>query len=536
MTDAPRKASPETAPSDPALALNDRYRALADRIWSLSMESGLTTDFFRESLEANASNLAAIRSIDGDLSALGQGISAISLSAAEAGAELERADAATAGALAAMDSGSIALSEVDARMEVFAGIFSRVTQSMADIERTLRSIEEIAELTNLLSLNAAVEAARAGVHGKGFKVVANEVKNLASKSRHLTDSAAALLVELRKGMTEAETGFAAVSKSEAELAGRMGASRAELAAGARAVSGAAGGMRSIRDALAGQTESSRRISAAMDELSEAARLLTSNSSLIAGNLERQEGSAAAVSQAAGALKATIDAVHGARRDGAMIAVGHDITYPPWVYIKDGHSAGIAIDAARRLLGEAGFSPVFHPGQFSDALADLLEGRSRIVANVGWPNRFLEGKPVVPSLPFAAFRPAVFCREGEPDRPRRFEDLAGRRVAVQKGSYAADLLSGYGCEQVVAANDLEAFAAVVWKRADFAVTERLVGAWLSKRYFSGTVATAFESDSELQAVFLLSARDAELKTLLDGRIRDPASAAWLGRLVAGSADD
>jgi len=57
-----------------------------------------------------------------------------------------------------------------------------LNDSSGQISKIIKVIDEIAFQTNLLSLNAAVEAARAGVHGKGFAVVAEEVRNLAQRS------------------------------------------------------------------------------------------------------------------------------------------------------------------------------------------------------------------------------------------------------------------------------------------------------------------------------------------------------------------
>jgi methyl-accepting chemotaxis protein len=72
--------------------------------------------------------------------------------------------------------------EGNEKMRKLLAALEGINQASADISNIIKTIEDIAFQTNILALNASVEAARAGIHGKGFAVVAEEVKNLATKS------------------------------------------------------------------------------------------------------------------------------------------------------------------------------------------------------------------------------------------------------------------------------------------------------------------------------------------------------------------
>jgi methyl-accepting chemotaxis protein len=83
--------------------------------------------------------------------------------------------------------------------------FARMAKRSDEIGGIVNTINVIAERTNMLSLNASIEAARAGDAGRGFAVVAEEVRNLADRSAQATSDIAAIIRSLQEATRDALT-------------------------------------------------------------------------------------------------------------------------------------------------------------------------------------------------------------------------------------------------------------------------------------------------------------------------------------------
>ncbi|WP_275096298.1 methyl-accepting chemotaxis protein [Sedimenticola hydrogenitrophicus] len=102
-----------------------------------------------------------------------------------------------------VDESIATIHDLSASVEQAAGVIGRLEQDSIEIGGVLDVIRNIAEQTNLLALNAAIEAARAGEQGRGFAVVADEVRTLASRTQQSTREIQGMIERLQAASKEA---------------------------------------------------------------------------------------------------------------------------------------------------------------------------------------------------------------------------------------------------------------------------------------------------------------------------------------------
>jgi methyl-accepting chemotaxis protein len=168
---------------------------------------------------------------------------------------------------------------------------NKLGESSAEIGNVIKTITAIAEQTNLLALNATIEAARAGEAGKGFAVVASEVKDLAQETARATDD-----ISRRVEAIQADTSGAVaaieeisivierISEFQTTIASAVEQQTATTAEMNRSVAEASGGTNEIAENITGVAEAARTTSQGVAETQQAtaelARMSTELSSLV----------------------------------------------------------------------------------------------------------------------------------------------------------------------------------------------------------------------------------------------------------------
>jgi methyl-accepting chemotaxis protein len=95
------------------------------------------------------------------------------------------------------------MNRISEQMDLIAQTVVKLSEQSQLIGGIIASVTDIADQSNLLAVNAAIEAANAGEHGKGFAVVAQEIKNLAGQSKQATLQVRNILNDIQKATSAA---------------------------------------------------------------------------------------------------------------------------------------------------------------------------------------------------------------------------------------------------------------------------------------------------------------------------------------------
>ncbi|BDI28861.1 hypothetical protein CCAX7_009120 [Capsulimonas corticalis] len=208
------------------------------------------------------------------------------------------------------------MARIRASVTESAGVVASLGQSSREIGAIVKTIDEIAEQTNLLALNAAIEAARAGEAGRGFAVVASEVRRLAERAGKATGEITGLINEVQqhtqKAVSTMETGAREVE---------LGAQLAETAGEA---------LMKIQDVVAAVTERVAGIDVSAQRMTTSSARVSESIHTMAHLVAQSGEMAEQMSAAAAQVSSSVRTVSGAAAKqgsaaGEMIAFSQSLT-------------------------------------------------------------------------------------------------------------------------------------------------------------------------------------------------------------------
>ena len=214
----------------------------------------------------------------------------VARSAAQAAQAARDADQATREGLTVIDRTTTSIGHLAADMSTAMSQVEGLAANSEKIGSVLEVIRAIAEQTNLLALNAAIEAARAGEAGRGFAVVADEVRNLARRTQESVEETRLVIEQLQSGTQD--------------VVGSMSNSHRQAQGSVEQVGQAVTALRQIGDAVTVISDMNLQIASAAEEQSAVAEEINNNVATIRDvteSLSEQANESARVSQALNSL-------------------------------------------------------------------------------------------------------------------------------------------------------------------------------------------------------------------------------------------
>lgn len=193
------------------------------------------------------------------------------------------------------------IESIEASVMASADVVRKLGENSQQIGQIIETISSIADQTNLLALNAAIEAARAGEAGRGFSVVAEEVRKLAEQSQTATEEIKSRIaniqqetenavVSMQQGTTEVEQGAEAIRKVGEQFSDIL-----------NMVGSIEGQIQDINESVKTVSEGTTNIVKAVDDIDEISRATSSHTHTISAAAEEQSASSEEIASASRAL-------------------------------------------------------------------------------------------------------------------------------------------------------------------------------------------------------------------------------------------
>jgi len=261
---------------------SEQVASAATQVSSSSEEMARSVESSNSQLEQVASAVEELRSSIGEVS---QNAQDVSNQAAEGGDRAREGGETVHATVDEMDG-------IRTQFETSGAAVEALGSKAEEITNIIQVINDVADQTNLLALNAAIEAARAGEHGKGFAVVADEVRKLAERTTSATEEVATAIHEIQQGSREAVEA--------------MSASRERVANGSQRASEAGLALEGIVNSSGAIANSIGSIAAAAEQQSAASEQISRSVATVTSASEEASQGAAQSASAATELAASAD--------------------------------------------------------------------------------------------------------------------------------------------------------------------------------------------------------------------------------------
>ena len=214
-----------------------KFQATIGEVSTMAQQlNGSTADLARtvaSSSDAATQQQTETETISTAMKGMSDSVNEVASNAANAAGAAEAADVSARQGMEVVEQAVSSIRALATEVETASEVIRRLEKDSENIGSVMDVIRDIAEQTNLLALNAAIEAARAGEQGRGFAVVADEVRTLASRTQQSTEEIQQMIENLQKGTAEAVKVMAqgrTQATTSVEQAGEVGVKLEDIAA------------------------------------------------------------------------------------------------------------------------------------------------------------------------------------------------------------------------------------------------------------------------------------------------------------------